>query len=91
MVPRLETYRSIGPFDSETLPKGLLREHQLKPGSWARLSVHSGSVNFHWDDVSGGKKEHLEAEGSVLVPPQVPHHLEIDGPFLLTIDFKREI
>lgn len=64
MVPRLETYRSIGPFDSETLPKGLLREHRLKPGSWARLSVHSGSVNFHWDDVSGGKRNILRQKAA---------------------------
>ncbi len=91
MVPKLETYRSLGPFDAATLPQGLLREHRLKAGSWARLTVLSGAIDFHWDDGSERAPEHLEAEGSLLVPPQVPHHLEIGGPFILTLDFKREV
>ena len=49
-----QIYRSIGPFDAQTVPKGLLGKHDLKPGAWARLCVTGGSVSFVWDDPQGG-------------------------------------
>lgn len=92
--PPLQTYRTIGPFDCETLPGGLRRTHRLKPGAWGCLTVHSGEIRLHWDDVEEG------ADGAVvllrpgsptLVPPERPHHLEEVGSFTLSIAFQREV
>ena len=87
-TPALTTYRELGPFDNDSLPKGLLAEHRLKPGSWGRLSILSGTIALVWDDT--GERAQLSAGTTALVPPVRPHHLEADGPFRLTLEFQRE-
>lgn len=88
-APTLESYRRIGPFSNETLPKGLLSEHSLKAGSWARLEVRAGSIRFVWDDTGEGV---VLGEGAEqLIPPLREHHLELAGEFSLEIEFLREI
>lgn len=83
----LETYRTIGPFDTAGLPAGLLREHRLKEGTWAHLTVRSGRIGFAWDDASSGGEVFVLGKGeSIDVPPRVPHHLEVQGE-----DFQIEI
>lgn len=83
-----QIYRSIGPFDAQTVPKGLLGKHDLKPGAWARLCVTKGSVSFVWDDPQGGI-ELLTAGMEIIVPPCIPHHLELSGLLEFTIHFAR--
>jgi cupin 2 domain-containing protein len=78
--------RVIGPFDRNTLPQGLLREHRLKPDRWGHLRLQRGAVRFVWDDDTG-IIETLAAPATLLVPPEVPHHLEFDDDFLLEIAF----
>lgn len=86
----LEPYRQIGPFDADSLPRGLLAEHRLKPGSWGRVTMLSGTIGFAWDDDAAGDPITLSAGDVMLVPPQRPHHLELCGPFVLQIEFLRE-
>jgi tellurite resistance-related uncharacterized protein len=81
-------YRSIGPFDAQTLPAGLRAEHRLKEGTWGLLELTEGSLRFVWDDEDGGADD-LAAPATLIVPPQVPHHVEGAGPFSLTIAFHR--
>lgn len=79
-------YRHLGPFDVDTIPKGLWREHNLKDGVWAVLSVEEGRIRFCWDDAEGGVL--LLTQGQhLLVPPIVPHHLEADGPVIVRLSF----
>ncbi len=88
MSPKgLKTYRTIGPFDTHSLPKGLLREHHLKKGSWGKLTVKSGRILLVWDD--GSDRKDLLTEGDMaMIAPQRPHHLELVGDFLLQIEFQ---
>lgn len=79
-------YRSIGPFDAQTVPKGLLGKHNLKPGAWVRLCVVAGSVRFVWDDPQGGS-ELVTAGIELIVPPCIPHHLELCDSLKFTIHF----
>jgi tellurite resistance-related uncharacterized protein len=83
-----EAYRTIGPFDAATLPAGLRAEHSLKQGTWGLLTLSEGALRFVWDDEAGGAEE-LAAPARLVVPPQVVHHVEGDGPFTLTIAFHR--
>lgn len=87
-----QTYRNIGPFDAASLPTGLLREHRLKQGTWARLSVIEGRIGFAWDDtVDEDQVVVLGAGDTIDVPPQVPHHLvECGSPFRISIEFLSE-
>lgn len=89
MPEGLEAYRSIGPFDENSLPAGLLREHRLREGTWARLMVLSGTIEFVWDDHDVARSTTVLAAGeTITVPPQVPHHIETsEGPFSIEIEF----
>ena len=83
------SYRRIGPFDQDSLPAGLLREHQLKEDVWGVLTLLEGEIGFSWDDAEGGESE-LVAPASIVIPPTVPHHVEMRGPFTLTLEFHRQ-
>jgi tellurite resistance-related uncharacterized protein len=83
-----EPYRTIGPFDAQTLPQGLRGEHNLKPGTWGVLELSAGALRFVWDDEAGGVEE-LAAPATLVVPPEVLHHVEGEGPFALSITFNR--
>ena len=78
--------RAIGPFNADTLPKGLLAEHRLKPERWGHLTLKEGAVRLVLDDGSGTVTA-LVAPATALILPEVPHHVEFDGDFLLEIAF----
>lgn len=82
-------YRTIGPFGVDSLPKGLLREHRLKEGTWGRLRVLSGKICFVWDDDGANHAPVVVVdEETVIIPPTIPHHLELlAAEFVLEIDF----
>ena len=83
----VEPYRTIGPFDAATLPVGLRRTHDLKVGTWGLVELVEGTLSFVWEDAQGGRDE-LAAPARIVVPPQVPHHVEGDD-FRLSITFLR--
>ena len=84
----IEPYRTIGPFDAATLPVGLRRTHDLKVGTWGLVTLERGNIGFVWEDDAGGR-DNLVAPAQIVVPPQVPHHVEGDD-FRLSITFHRE-
>lgn len=81
-------YKTVGPFDADSLPEGLKREHRLKAGTWGLLTLMEGEVAFVWDDEEGGE-DVLRAPATIVVPPEIPHHLRLVGPFRLGIGFHR--
>jgi tellurite resistance-related uncharacterized protein len=89
LPPDAVCYWRSGIFDQQSLPAGLTREHRLKDGTWGLVTLLSGRVGFTWDDAEGGAVE-LTAPATMVVPPTVPHHVEIRGPFALQVEFFRE-
>lgn len=81
-------YRVVGPFNETSLPDGLVKEHRLKPDVWGLLTLLEGNIAFVWDDEEGGETM-LSAPATFIVPPEVPHHLRLSGPFQLTVGFHR--
>ncbi len=81
-------YRSLGPFGPADLPAGLLRTHRLAEGVWGQLRLEAGRAVFVWEDGSG-EREDLAAPAELVVPPQVPHHLEVEGDFSIALTFHR--
>lgn len=82
----LELARTTDVFDEDSVPAGLLRAHRVASGVWGRLVVHSGSLGFVFEDesdivVAVGVGEHL------VIPPDRPHHLELDGPVTFAVEF----
>lgn len=81
-------YKTVGPFDLDSLPDGLEREHRLKEGTWGSLTILAGQIAFVWDDEQGGEVV-VETPATIVIPPEVPHHLRPSGPVLLEIGFHR--
>ncbi|WP_283418345.1 DUF1971 domain-containing protein [Sphingopyxis sp. Geo48] len=79
-------YRTIGPFDADSIPAGLWLQHELKAGVWGLLSVEEGNIRFCWDDQRGGERL-LSAGETILIPPAAPHHLEREGPVIIALTF----
>ena len=82
----LRLARTAGPFDSETLPSGLRREHRVAEGTWGRLRIHQGSVWFAMA-VDPPLDILIGTGGRQPIPPGVAHVLRVDGPVLLTVEF----
>lgn len=86
LVPdEAEVYKATPVFDESTVPKGLLKDHSLKVGTWGRLIVVSGSVEFH----EAGSVTLLTPTQPGVVLPQVVHHLHLIGPVSFKIEFLR--
>lgn len=86
----LRRVRTAGPFDAETLPAGLRRVHRVAARTWGKLRVLDGTVGFSMQ-VEPPIAVRLGPGSIHAIPPEVDHavavDVEVDGPFLLAVDF----
>ena len=82
----LETVRTAGPFDGDTLPAGLRRAHLVADRTWGRLRVLEGSVVFAIE-TTPPMSVRVNAGEQQPIPPGVPHLVQVDEPVLLAVDF----
>jgi tellurite methyltransferase len=80
--------RTAGPFDETTLPAGLLRAHRLPAGTWGRLRILDGAVDFRIG-IHPPVEHHLDGGQTQPIPPEVTHELRPKGPLRLVVDFLR--
>jgi tellurite methyltransferase len=76
--------RTAGPFDQDTLPAGLRREHRVAARTWGVLRVLEGALTFEML----GAKRRMVAGDEQPIPPEVPHLLSLDGDVRLEVDFR---
>jgi tellurite resistance-related uncharacterized protein len=74
-------------FTESSVPAGLLAAHRVASGVWGRLVVSSGAVLFRFEDEEDGNV--ISAPGSMVIPPDRPHHLEMLGPVRFVVEFHR--
>lgn len=78
--------RTAGPFDDESLPEGLRRDHRVADRTWGVLRVLDGTVRFTMATAPPLDRT-LRAGDEQTIPPDVAHALEVDGPVRLQVDF----
>ena len=76
-------YKRTVTFTGETLAAALRREHRTKAGSWGRIVVTEGQVEFH----SRGRVHVLSAGDVGIVEPEVVHFVTPLGAVRLHIEF----
>jgi tellurite resistance-related uncharacterized protein len=91
-IPRLPSdvveYKSLGPFDAENVPRGLLSSHRLKADTWGEIVVTQGRVLYVLeDDDNFGVM--LDPHLPGVVAPQRPHHIAPEPGARLYIRFLR--
>jgi tellurite resistance-related uncharacterized protein len=82
----LELARVAGPFDADSLPAGLRRDHRVADSVWGCLQVESGSVWFSMR-TEPPLEARLEAGARQPIPPGVAHALTVEGPVRLAVAF----
>ncbi len=83
----VEKYSQSRPFTETTTPPNFQKYHSTRPGVWGKLVLESGAMTFAWED----NDAHLSlGEGdTVVIPPEMPHRVILDGPVSFIVEFYR--
>ncbi|MGI9623884.1 MAG: TIM barrel protein [Acidimicrobiales bacterium] len=82
-----EYVRTTPTFTDESVPSGLLRDHQVAAGNWAELRVLSGTLGFEFADE--GAVRSLARSDTQIIDPSRLHRVVIEGPVAFELDFYR--
>lgn len=80
----MEPYKTLT-FGRGEIPSGLLREHNLRAGTWGRLRVTSGHVTY----VDAQSRVRLGAGETHVIPPEHLHHIEPSEDASIELAFYR--
>ena len=75
-------------FNEDTIPDALTREHKLAVGRWGVLHVFDGQLRYV--NLETGAESAVSAPDLVVIRPELPHRLSVNGPVQCHIDFFRE-
>jgi tellurite resistance-related uncharacterized protein len=77
-------YKRTPIFNEETVPKGLLKNHNTKQGTWALLTVKSGKIEYVIEDK---EVNILSPKLSGVIEPEIRHHIKPLGKVSFFIEF----
>lgn len=78
-------YRRTATFTEASLPAALRQDHRTKAGTWARIVVETGALDYH----VRGRTHRLVAGDVAVVEPERPHHVIPVGSVRLHVQFWR--
>jgi tellurite methyltransferase len=81
----VRAYRRTASFTEATAPAGLLRDHATKPGTWARIVIEEGTLEYRLTSPSVAFLLTPSYEG--VIPPIVPHFVRLRGPVRFYVEF----
>lgn len=84
----LEPYQRTKTFTEETVPKGLLKDHSTKAGTYGRICVVSGALVL---TRANGSVATLKAGEIALVEPQEVHAVKPMGSVEFYVEFCRAV
>jgi tellurite methyltransferase len=83
----LTSYKKTPEFTADSVPRGLLKEHSLKIGTWGLLMVSAAEVTFHV--ASMGFTKRLAPGSEQVIVPELLHHIEPGTDAVFQIEFYR--
>lgn len=84
----IEPYKSTPVFDEVTLPQAIRSAHSTKAGVWGLLRVIEGRARLVFHDPA--REIAVTPEHPGLIAPGAVHHVDLDGPVRLRVEFYRE-
>ncbi len=84
----LETYKQTDELDGDTVPKGLLRSHRLKPSVWGQIVVTEGVV-VYVIETEPPQAFPLNPRVVGVVAPEQPHHVIVQPGARFFVRFLR--
>ena len=85
----LQHVRTTDTFDHDHHPAGLRRAHRVADGVWALLLVHTGNLDFVFED-DPDHILHASHGTAIAIPPARLHHVDITGPVTFALEFHRQ-
>lgn len=82
----VRVYKRTPIFTQDTIPPGLLRRHNTKPGAWARLVIVSGSLKYRVLEPVLAEWV-LTPEQPAIIEPTVVHEIEPIGECSFYLEF----
>lgn len=79
-------YKETPVFTEDTVPRGLLADHNTAAGVWGRLVVLDGSLDF---TRIAEKAVIVSPEQPMIIRPQERHHITCDRPVRFKVEFYR--
>lgn len=84
----LEAYKRTPQFSVSTTPRGLLKSHQTKAGTWALIVVKQGQLVYR--ELEPTVQSHHLTPGSIcLVEPQRRHEVALGDGTEFYVEFYR--
>lgn len=80
-------YSRTPTFDETTVPAGLRKDHQTKPGVWGVITILSGSLRYRIQ--ATGEEIDLTPHRPGIVEPEALHNVEPIGPVSFFVEFYR--
>lgn len=83
----VRAYSRSPTFDETTVPAGLRKDHQTKPGVWGVINVVSGSLRYVI--AATGDEFSLTPDSPGVVEPEALHNVAPLGPVSFYVEFYR--
>ncbi len=83
----VEKYSQSRAFTETTTPANFQKHHATRPGVWGKLVMVSGAMAFEWE--ADATQLALAAGDTVVIPPETPHRVILQGPVSFCVEFYR--
>ena len=84
-----EPYKTTAVWTEDSLPAAIRAAHSTKAGTWGLLRALEGSARLVFED-GPGTVVTVDPHHPGLIPPEVPHHVELTGAVRLQVEFYHE-
>jgi tellurite resistance-related uncharacterized protein len=81
-------YKATPVFDEVTLPEAIRSAHSTKAGVWGLLRVIEGEARLVF--LEPRREVRATPDSPAQIAPEAVHHVELDGPVRLQVEFYRE-
>jgi tellurite resistance-related uncharacterized protein len=85
MPANAREYKRTATFTEQTLPDALSSAHRTKAGTWARIVVEAGELEYH----TRARVQRLAPGVAGLVEPERLHRVSLLGPVSMHVEFWR--
>lgn len=86
LPPGASEYKATAVFTEDTVPKGLLKDHQTRPGTWGVIRVIEGKLLY---EIAGSQRWVLRPGVDGVIEPEAKHHVRPLGNVRFQVSFFR--
>ncbi len=82
----IKEYKRTPSFTKTSIPKGLLRSHTTKAGTWGKIVIEEGKLLYR---ILEPEIEDIELSPEIfgVVEPQIPHEVQPLGKVIFHVEF----